>query len=131
MKSLISVTPKEFKSHFDEIMSLCAEIRTTTGEDVIITIPVQKGSDIHQEIARIESFGDNGSYAYKYNHELLKKYGIDPSKCSVKAKVEKILAGSYEKAGLAELARNNKKIAKALSEALGVASAELVKIIEA
>ena len=42
MKSLISVTPREFKRHFSEVMEMCTDMCMTTNQEIVITIPEKK-----------------------------------------------------------------------------------------
>ena len=75
MKSLISVTPREFKRHFDEVMEMCTDMCMTTNQEIVITIPEKKNGQTHAEIAKVIPV--DGGYKYEYNHELLKKFSIN------------------------------------------------------
>ena len=126
MKSLISVTPKEFKHHFGEIMDLCTSLCMSMHQDIIVTIPVSKGASFHEEIARVVYAG--GGHAYVYNEEVLKKHGINTTN-SLQAKIETIIADAIEKSGMAEKARKYKGAAKMTQEIMLYASKEITKLI--
>lgn len=44
MKSLISVTPREFKRNFNEVMEMCTDMCMTTNQEIIITVPSRKSN---------------------------------------------------------------------------------------
>ena len=75
MKSLISVTPSEFKCHFGEVMEMCTDMCMATNKEIFITIPEKKNGQTHAEIAKVTPV--DGGIKYEYNHELLKKFGIN------------------------------------------------------
>ena len=52
MKSLISVTTREFKRNFIEVMEMCTDMCMTTNQEIIITVPSRK-SNTHAEIAKL------------------------------------------------------------------------------
>lgn len=52
MKSLISVTPREFKRNFNEVMEMCTDMCMTTNQEIIITVPTSRKSNTHAEIAK-------------------------------------------------------------------------------
>lgn len=119
MKSLISVTPREFKRHFGEVMDMCM----TTNQEIVITIPEKKNGQTHIEIAKITPV--DGGIKYGYNHELLKKFGINTD--NRMNRIENVIADAFEKSGMAEYARNNKEAADKLQSAMIIAAKELVK----
>ena len=53
MKNLISVTPREFKRNFNEVMEMCTDMCMTTNQEIIITIPTSRKPNTHAEIAKI------------------------------------------------------------------------------
>ena len=123
MKSLISVTPREFKRHFGEVMDMCTDVCMTTNQEISITIPEKKNSQTHVEIAKITPVGEGVKYSY--NHEILKKFGINTD--SRMNKIESIIADAFEKSGMTEYARNNKKAVGKLQNAIMITAKELVK----
>lgn len=123
MKSLISVTPCEFKRHFGEVMEMCTDMCMTTNQEIVITIPEKKNDQTHIEIAKISPV--NGGVKYSYNHELLKKFGINTD--NRMNKIENVIADAFEKSGMAEYARNNKEATNMLQDAMIIAAKELVK----
>lgn len=122
MKCLISVTPREFKRNFNEVMEMCTDMCMTTNQEIIITVPSRK-SNTHAEIAKITPV--DGGIKYGYNHELLKKFGINTD--NRMNRIENVIADAFEKSGMAEYARNNKEAADKLQSAMIIAAKELVK----
>lgn len=53
MKSLISVTPREFKRNLNEVMEMCTDMCMTTNQEIIITVPTSRKSNTHAEIAKL------------------------------------------------------------------------------
>ncbi len=123
MKSLISVTPREFKHRFGEVMDTCSDMCMTTNQEIVITIPEKKNGQTHIEIAKITPV-DRG-IKYEYNHELLKKFGINTDNRI--NKIENVIADAFEKSGMAECARNNKEIVDKLQSAMIIAAKELAE----
>lgn len=121
MKSLISVTPREFKRHFGEVMDMCADMCMTTNQEIVITIPEKKNGETHVEIAKITPVG--GGIKYSYNRELLKKYGIKTD--NRMNKIESAIADAYKAIGMSEDAVKNdahliSQIAKELVKQFGL-----------
>lgn len=75
MKSLISVTPREFKRYFGEVIKMCTNVCMTTNQEIVITIPEKKNGQTYVEIAKVTPV--NGGVKYEYSHELLKKFDIN------------------------------------------------------
>ena len=123
MKSLISVTPREFKRHFGEVMDMCTDVCMTTNQEISIAIPEKKNSQTHVEIAKITPVGEG--IKYSYNHEILKKFGINTD--SRMNKIESIIADAFEKSGMAEYDRSNKNAVGKLQNAIMITAKELVK----
>lgn len=126
MKSLISVTPREFKRHFGEVMDMCTDMCTTTNQEIVITIPEKKNGQTHVEITKITPV--SGGIKYSYNHELLKKFGINTD--NRVNRIENVIADAFEKSGMAEYAKNNKEVADKLQSAMIITAKELVKAFD-
>ena len=123
MKSLISVAPREFKCHFGEVMDMCTDVCMTTNQEISIVIPEKKNGQTYVEIAKITPV--DGGVKYSYNYEILKKFGINTD--NRMNKIESIIADAFEKSGMAEYARNNKKAVGKLQNAIMITAKELVK----
>lgn len=126
MKSLISVTPREFKRNFNEVMEMCTDMCMTTNQEIVITVPTSRKSNTHAEIAKLIPV--EGGIKYEYNKELMNKHGINASNPKA-AKIEAIIADAFEKSGMAEYARNNKEAADKLQSAMIIAAKEIVKMM--
>lgn len=124
MKSLISVTPREFKRNFNEVMEMCTDMCMTTNQEIIITVPTSRKSNTHAEIAKLVPV--EGGIKYECNRELMNKHGINASNPKT-AKVEAIIAEALEKSGLAEYCRKNKEAVGYTQKAMIIAAKELVK----
>lgn len=124
MKSLISVTPREFKRNFNEVMEMCTDMCMATNQEIIITVPTSRKSNTHAEIAKLVPV--EGGIKYEYNRELMNKHGINASNPKT-AKVEAIIAEAFEKSGLAEYCRKNKEAVGYTQKAMIIAAKELVK----
>lgn len=97
MKSLISVTPREFKRHFGEVIEMCTDMCMTTNQEIVITIPEKKNGQTHAEIAKVIPV--DGGYKYEYNYELLKKFGINTQNPKL-SKIATIMANAFEQEGV-------------------------------
>lgn len=126
MKSLISVTPREFKRHFGEVMEICTDMCMTTNQEIVITIPTSRKSNTHAEIAKLVPV--EGGIKYEYNRELMDKHGINASNPKA-AKIEAIIAEAFEKSRLAEYGRKNKEAVECMQKAMALAVEELVKMM--
>lgn len=126
MKSLISVTPREFKRHFGEVMEMCTDMCMTTNQEIVITIPTSRKSNTHAEIAKLVPV--EGGIKYEHNRELMDKHGINASNPKA-AKIEAIIAEAFEKSRLAEYGRKNKEAVECMQKAMALAVEELVKMI--
>ena len=124
MKSLISVTPCEFKRHFGEVMEMCTDMCMTTNQEIVITIPEKKNGQTHVEIAKVTPV--NGGVKYEYNYELLKKFSINTD--NRMNKFEMIIADAFEKSGLAEYGRKNKEAVEYMQKAMALAAREIMKL---
>ena len=122
MKSLISVTPREFKRRFGEVMEMCTEMCMTTDQEIAITIPEKKNGQTHVEIAKVTPV--NGSVKYEYNHELLKKFGINTQNPKL-SKIAAIMADALEQEKVYTIV--SPEAEHRLTRAMETAAKELVK----
>ena len=122
MKSLISVTPREFKRHFGEVMDICTDTCMTTNQEIVITIPEKKNGQTHTEIAKIIPV--DGGYKYEYNHELLKKFGINTQNPKL-SKIGAIMANALEQEKVYAIV--SPEAEHRLAKAMETAAKELVK----
>lgn len=76
---LISVTPREFKRKFNEVMEMCTDMCMTTNQEIIITVPTSRKSNTHAEIAKLVPVENGRDIKYEYNKELMDKHGINTS----------------------------------------------------
>lgn len=125
MKSLISVTPREFKRRFCEVMEMCADMCMTTNQEIVITIPEKKNGQTHAEIAKVIPV--DGRYKYEYNHELLKKFGINTQNPKL-SKIAAIMADTFEQEGVYSLI--SPEVEHRLARAVETATKELVKMMQ-
>lgn len=126
MKSLISVTPREFKRNFNEVMEMCTDMCMITNQEIVITVPTSRKSNTHAEIAKLVPV--EGGIKYEYNRELMDKHGINASNPKA-AKIEAIIAEAFEKSRLAEYGRKNKEALECMQKAIALAVEELVKMM--
>ena len=123
MKSLISVTPREFKHNFNEVMEMCTDMCMTTNQEIIITVPSRK-SNTHAEIAKLIPV--EGGIKYEYNKELMDKHGISASNPKL-SKIGAIMADAFEKEGVYSLI--SPEVEHRLARAVETAAKELVKMM--
>lgn len=124
MKSLISVTPREFKRNFNEVMEMCTDMCMTTNQEIIITVPTSRKSNTHAEIAKLVPV--EGGIKYEYNRELMDKYGINASNPKL-SKIGAIMAEAFEKEKVYSLI--SPEVEYRLARAVETAAKELVKIV--
>lgn len=124
MKSLISVTPREFKRNFNKVMEMCTDICMTTNQKIIITVPTSRKSNTHTEIAKLIPV--EGDIKYEYNKELMDKYGINASNPKL-SKIRAIMADAFEKEGVYSLI--SPEVKHRLARAVETAAKELVKMM--
>lgn len=124
MKSLISVTPREFKHNFNELMEMCINMCMTTNQEIVITVPTSRKSNTHAEIAKLIPV--EGGIRYEYNKELMNKHGIDASNPKL-LKIRAIMAGAFEKEGVYSLI--SPEVEHRLARAVETAAKELVKMM--
>lgn len=124
MKSLISVTPREFKRNFNEVMEMCTDMCMTTNQEIVIAVPTSRKSNTHAEIAKLVPV--EGGIKYEYNRELMDKHGINASNPKA-AKIEAIMAEAFEKEEVYSLI--SPEVEHRLARAVETAAKELVKIV--
>lgn len=124
MKSLISVTPREFKRNFNEVMEMCTDMCMTTNQEIIITVPTSRKSNTHAEIAKLIPV--EGSIKYEYNKELMDKHGINASNPKL-PKIGTIMADAFEKEGVYSLI--SPEVEHRLARAVETIAKELVKMM--
>lgn len=122
MKSLISVTPREFKRHFGEVMDMCTDMCMTTNQEIVIIIPEKENGQTHAEIAKVIPV--DGGYKYEYNHELLKKFGINIQNPKL-SKIAAIMADAFEQEKVYTIV--SPEAEHRLARAMETAAKELVK----
>lgn len=124
MKSLISVTPREFKRNFNEVMEMCTDMCMTTNQEIIITVPTSRKSNTHAEIAKLVPV--EKGIKYEYNRELMDKHGINASNPKL-LKIGAIMADAFEKEGVYSLI--SPEVEHRLARAVETAAKELVKMM--
>lgn len=124
MKSLISVTPREFKRNFNEVMGMCTDMCMTTNQEIVIAVPTSRKSNTHAEIAKLVPV--EGGVKYEYNRELMDKHGIDASNPKA-SKIGAIMAEAFEKEGVYSLI--SPEVEHRLARAVETAAKELIKIM--
>ena len=124
MKSLISVTPREFKRSFNEVMEMCIDMCMTTNQEIIIAVPTSRKSNTYAEIAKLVPVEEG--IKYEYNRELMDKHGINASNLKA-AKIEAIIAEAFEKSRLAEYDRKNKEAVEYMQKAMALTAEKLLK----
>lgn len=124
MKSLISVTPREFKRNFNEVMEMCTDMCMATNQEIIITVPTSRKSNTHAEIAKLVPVEEG--IKYEYNRELMDKHGINASNPKL-SKIGAIMADAFEKEGVYSLI--SPEVENRLARAVETAAKELVKMM--
>lgn len=122
MKSLISVIPREFKRNFNKVMEMCTGMCRTTNQEIIITVPTSRKSNTHAEIAKVIPV--DGGYKYEYNHELLKKFGINTQNPKL-SKIAAIMTDALEQEKVYTIV--SPEAEHRLARAMETAAKELVK----
>lgn len=125
MKSLISVTPREFKRNFNEVMEMCTDMCMTTNQEIIITVPSRK-SNTHAEIAKLVPVENGRGIKYEYNKELMDKYGINASNPKL-SKIEAIMADAFEDEGVYSLI--SPEVKNRFAKAVEIAAKKLIKMM--
>lgn len=125
MKSLISVTPREFKRNFNEVMEMCTDMCMTTNQEIVITVPTSRKSNTYAEVAKLIPV--EGGIKYEYNKELMDKRGINASNPKL-SKIGAIMADAFEKEGVYSLI--SPEVEHRLARAVETAAEELVKMMQ-
>lgn len=124
MKSLISVTPREFKRNFNGVMEICTDMCMTTNQEIIIAVSTSRKSNTHAEIAKLIPV--EGGIKYEYNKELMDKHGINTFNPKL-SKIGTIMADAFEKEGVYSLI--SPEVEHRLARAVETAAKELVKMM--
>ena len=126
MKSLISVTPREFKRNFNEVMEMCTDMCMTTNQEIIITVPTSRKSNTHAEIAKLVPVENGRGIKYEYNKELMDKYGINASNPKL-AKIEAIMTDAFEDEGVYSLI--SPEVKNRFAKAVKIAAKKLIEMM--
>ena len=126
MKSLISVTPREFKRNFNEVMEMCTDMCMTTNQEIVITVPTSRKSNTHAEIAKLVPVENGRGIKYEYNKELMDKYGINASNPKL-SKIEAIMADAFEDEGVYSLI--SPEVKNRFAKAVEIAAKKLIKMM--
>ena len=126
MKSLISVTPREFKRDFNEVMEMRTDMCMTTNQEIIITVPTSRKSNTHAEIAKLVPVENGRGIKYEYNKELMDKYGINTSNPKL-SKIGAIMADTFEDEGVYSLI--SPEVKNRFAKAVEIAAKKLIEIM--
>lgn len=126
MKSLISVTPREFKRDFNEVMEMCTDLCMTTNQEIIIVVPTSRKSNTHAEIAKLIPVENGRGIKYEYNKELMDKYGINDSNPKL-SKIEAIMADAFENEGVYSLI--SPEVKNRFAKAVEIAAKKLIEMM--
>lgn len=126
MKNLISVTPREFKRNFNEVMEMCTDMCMTTNQEIIITVPTSRKSNTHAEIAKLVPVENGRGIKYEYDKELMDKYGINASNPRL-SKIEAIMADAFENEGVYSLI--SPEVKNRFAKAVEIAAKKLIEIM--
>lgn len=126
MKSLISVTPREFKRDFNEVMEMCTDMCMTTNQEIIITVPTSRKSNTHAEIAKLVPVENGRGIKYEYDKELMDKHGINASNPRL-SKIEAIMADAFENEGVYSLI--SPEVKNRFAKAVEIAAKKLIEIM--
>lgn len=127
MKGLISVTPREFKRNFNEIMEMCTDMCMSTNQEIIITVPTSRKSNTHAEIAKLVPVENGGGIKYEYDKELMDKHDINTSNPKL-SKIEAVMADAFEEEEVYSLI--SPEVEHRLARAVETAAKELVKMMQ-
>lgn len=126
MKSLISVTPREYKRDFNEVMEMCTDLCMTTNQEIIIAVPTSRKSNTYAEIAKLVPVENGRGIKYEYNKELMDKYGINASNPKL-SKIEAIIADAFENEGVYSLI--SPEVKNRFAKAVEIAAKKLIKMM--
>lgn len=126
MKNLISVTPREFKRDFNEVMEMCTDMCMTINQEIIITVPTSRKSNTHAEIAKLVPVENGRGIKYEYNKELMDKYGINASNPKL-SKIKAIIADASENEGVYSLI--SPEVKNRFAKAVEIAAKKLIEMM--
>lgn len=126
MKSLISVTPREYKRDFNEVMEMCTDLCMTTNQEIIIIVPTSRKPNTYAEIAKLVPVENGRGIKYEYNKELMDKYGINASNPKL-SKIEAIMADAFENEGVYSLI--SPEVKNRFAKAVEIAAKKLIKMM--
>ena len=126
MKSLISVTPREYKRDFNEVMEMCTDMCMTTNQEIIITVPTSRKSNTHAEIAKLVPVENGRGIKYEYDKELMDKHGINASNPRL-SKIGAIMANAFENEGVYSLI--SPEVKNRFAKAVEIAAKKLIEIM--
>ena len=127
MKSLISVTPREYKRDFNEVMEMCTDLCMTNNQEIIITVPTSREPNVHTEIVKLICIGDGKCVRYEYNKKLIDKYGINASNPKL-SRIEAIISDAFEKEGVYSLI--SPEVKNRFAKAVEIAAKKLIKMMQ-
>lgn len=127
MKNLISVTPREYKRDFNEVMEMCTDLCMTTNQEIIIVVPTSRKSNTHAEIAKLVPVENGRGIKYEYNKELMDKYGINASNPKL-SKIGAIIADAFENEGVYSLI--SPEVKNRFAKAVEIAAKKLIKMMQ-
>lgn len=126
MKSLISVTPREYKRDFNEVMEMCTDLCMTTNQEIIIAVPTSRKSNTYAEIAKLVPVENGRGIKYEYNKELMDKYGINTSNPKL-SKIKAIMADAFENEGVYSLI--SPEVKNRFAKAVEIAAKKLIEMM--
>lgn len=126
MKSLISVTPREYKCDFNEVMEMCTDLCMTTNQEIIIAVPASRKPNTYTEIAKLVPVENGRGIKYEYNKELMDKYGINASNPKL-SKIEAIMADAFENEGVYSLI--SPEVKNRFAKAVEIAAKKLIEMM--
>ena len=126
MKSLISVTPREYKRDFNEVMEMCTDLCMTTNQEIIIVVPTSRKPNTYAEIAKLVPVENGRGIKYEYNKELMDKYGINASNPKL-SKIEAIMADAFENEGVYSLI--SPEVKNRFAKAVEIAAKKLIEMM--
>ena len=126
MKSLISVTPREYKRDFNEVMEMCTDLCMTTNQEIIIAVPTSREPNTYAEIAKLVPVENGRGIKYEYNKELMNKYGINASNPKL-SKIEAIMADAFENEGVYSLI--SPEVKNRFAKAVEIAAKKLIEMM--
>lgn len=126
MKSLISVTPREYKRDFNEVMEMCTDLCMTTNQEIIIAVPTSRKLNTYAEITKLVPVENGRGIKYEYNKELMDKYGINASNPKL-SKIEAIMADAFENEGVYSLI--SPEVKNRFAKAVEIAAKKLIEMM--